>query len=140
GSRIEQLMIAALQSVIEKNPVREDSLLIVSTTKGNIKALEQFNITEAHLYPAAQNIQRYFGFKRKPVVVSNASVSGVMALSVAKKMLQMNAASAAFVDAATGYISFNVSGFQTIPANSDEVCRPYDKNRKGVNIGEASAA
>src|SRR5690554_7659099 len=69
GSRIEQLMIAALQSVIEKKPVREDSLLIVSTTKGNIKALEQFNITEAHLYPATQNIQRYFGFKRKPVVV-----------------------------------------------------------------------
>lgn len=140
GSRIEQLMIAALQSVIEKNPVREDSLLIVSTTKGNIKALEQFNITEAHLYPATQNIQRYFGFKRKPVVVSNACVSGVMALSVAKRMLQMNAVSDVFVVAADELVPFIVSGFQSFQAMSDEVCKPYDKNRKGVNIGEASAA
>ncbi len=140
GSRIEQLMIAALQSVIEKNPVTEDSLLIVSTTKGNIKALEQGNIGEAHLHQTAETIRNYFGFSKKPVVISNACVSGVMALSVAKRMLQMNAVSDVFVVAADELIPFIVSGFQSFQAMSDEVCRPYDKNRKGVNIGEASTA
>src|SRR5690606_37312591 len=139
GSRIEQLMIAALQSVIEKNPVTEDSLLIVSTTKGNIKALEQGNIGEAHLHQTAETIRNYFGFSKKPVVISNACVSGVMALSVATRMLQMNAVSDVFVVAADELIPFIVSGFQSFQAMSDEVCKPYDKNRNGVHIGEASA-
>lgn len=140
GSRIEQLMIAALAPIVNKQSVTTDALLIISTTKGNVQALEQGNIKDAFLHQTAENIRKYFGFSKKPIVISNACVSGVMALSVAKRMIQMKAASKIFIVAADEITPFVVSGFQSFQAMSDEVCKPYDENRKGINLGEAAAA
>jgi len=140
GSRIEQLMIAALEPIVNKQSVTTDAMLIISTTKGNVQALEQGNIKDAFLHQTAENIRKYFGFSKKPIVISNACVSGVMALSVAKRMIQMKAASKVFIVAADEITPFVVSGFQSFQAMSDEVCKPYDENRKGINLGEAAAA
>jgi 3-oxoacyl-[acyl-carrier-protein] synthase I len=35
--------------------------------------------------------------------------------------------------------SFVISGFQSLYAMSDEPCMPFDKHRKGINLGEACA-
>ena len=140
GPRIEQYAIAALHSLIKERGISDQTLLILSTTKGNIKALEQNALQEAHLFETASHIQQYFGFKRKPIVISNACVSGVMALSVAKRFLQMNQAEDAFVVAFDELSPFVISGFQSFQAMSNEVCQPYDQDRKGVNLGEAAVA
>lgn len=140
GSRIEQIIIAALHPLVQQRGIASDTLLIISTTKGNVKALENQAIDEAHLFATALQIQKYFGFKKKPIVVSNACVSGVMALSLAKRLLQMNEAKDVFVVAVDELVPFIISGFQSFQAMSDEVCKPYDEARKGVNLGEAAAA
>lgn len=140
GSRIEQLIIAALIPIIEKNPVKEDSQLIVSTTKGNIHALSKNDVQGAFITALAQNVNTYFGFKKKPLTVSNACVSGVMALSLAKRFIEMEAFSNAYVVAADELTPFVISGFQSFQAMSPDPCKPYDKERSGVSLGEASAA
>jgi 3-oxoacyl-[acyl-carrier-protein] synthase I len=33
-----------------------------------------------------------------------------------------------------------LSGFQSFQAVSDELCKPFDENRKGINLGEGAAA
>lgn len=140
GARIERLMIAALDSVVRNNPISPNALLIVSTTKGNIRALENGNISEADLNHSAQNVAHYFGFQRQPLIVSNACVSGVMALSIAKRFIQMHQATAVYVVAVDELTAFTVSGFQSFQAMSNEICQPFDQERKGVNLGEASVA
>lgn len=139
-TRIEKLMIATLKPLIEKYGIKPNTLLIVSTTKGNIGALTQNNIEVAYLSVSAKNIQAYFRFQKTPIIVSNACVSGVMALSVAKRFIQIEQTTDAFVVAVDELTPFVISGFQSFQAMSNEVCQPYDENRKGVNLGEASAA
>ena len=73
-------------------------------------------------------------------MVSNACVSGVMAISVAKNMIQAGKYKDAFVVAGDEISEFVISGFNSFQAIGSEPCKPYDKNRNGINLGEATAA
>src|SRR5690606_35882370 len=124
--RIEKYILAALEPLVAQRGISEDSLLIISTTKGNISALEKHQIEAAHLGTTATYIQNYFGFAQKPLIISNACVSGVMALSVAKRLIQMEQASEIYVVAFDELVPFIISGFQSLQAMSDTICKPYD--------------
>lgn len=140
GTRIEKLLIAALSPIVEKNPVKDDSVLILSTTKGNIQALANNDLNGAFIDQLVQNINRYFGFKTEPIVVSNACTSGVVAISLAKRFIEMEQFTNAYVVAVDELTPFVVSGFQSFQAMSSEPCKPYDADRTGVNLGEAAVA
>jgi len=140
GSRIEKLLIAALSPVVEKNPIKDDSVLILSTTKGNIAALANNNLSGAFIDQLAKNINSYFGFNTEPIVVSNACTSGVVAISLAKRFIEIEQFTNAYVVAVDELTPFVVSGFQSFQAMSNEPCKPYDASRTGVNLGEAAVA
>jgi len=144
-SRLEKMMILALDPIIKKAKVvlNERTAFILSTTKGNITALEkpsENNIKQAYLHQLAKTIADFFEFKTEPIVVSNACVSGVMAVSVAKRLIQSGAYDNAFVVAGDEVSEFVLSGFNSFQAMSDLPCKPYSKNRTGVTLGEATAA
>ena len=138
--RVLKMALAALQPLVEKYRVTPNSTLVLSTTKGDIKALENDNIEEASIPFLAEQIASHFGFRKRPVIVSNACVSGVLALAVAKRMIQVDMMHDVFIVAVDEVTEFVVSGFNSFQAMSFEPCKPYDVNRKGVNIGEAAAA
>lgn len=144
-TRLEKMMILALEPIIKKSGVELNSktAFILSTTKGNVTALkndseESFN--SAHLDVLAQNVADFFQFKTQPIVVSNACVSGILAISVAKRMIQSELYDNVFVIAGDEVSEFVLSGFNSFQAMSDSPCKPYSKNRTGVSLGEATAA
>lgn len=144
-SRLEKMMILALEPIIKNSGIQLDSKtgFILSTTKGNVMALkvdseESFN--NSHLDVLAQNVADFFGFKTQPIVVSNACVSGVLAISVAKRLIQSELYDNVFVVAGDEVSEFVLSGFNAFQAMSDAPCKPYSKNRTGVSLGEATAA
>lgn len=106
-----------------------DTLLVLSTTKGE----------DLHLWRPALAINEALGLSRPPVVVSNACTSGVCAQIVAMRMLCSGICNTAIVVGAEVLTSFIVSGFQSLKALSDERCRPFDIDRRGLNLGEAAA-
>src|SRR5260221_14635715 len=67
----------------------ERTLYILSTTKGNISLLEQQRLDQGriHLHATAQWLASRSGFNHC-LVVSNACISGVLALIVAKRVLE----------------------------------------------------
>lgn len=140
GSRIEKLMIAALHPLVQDQKINDRTVLILSTTKGNSTALGHNDLEQAFITHLAQNINTYFHFQTEPIVVSNACVSGVMALSIAKRFIEMDAFDAAYIIAVDELTPFVVSGFQSFQAMSNEICKPYDAARTGVNLGEAAVA
>jgi 3-oxoacyl-[acyl-carrier-protein] synthase-1 len=145
ATRLEKMMILALNPVIQKSgtSLTERAGLIVSTTKGNITALEQAsdaNFQQAHLHRLAKNIAEHFGFLAEPIVVSNACVSGILAISVAKKMIQADLYDNVFVVAGDEVSHFVLSGFNSFQAMSDLPCKPFSAKRNGVTLGEAAAA
>lgn len=142
-SRLEKMMILALEPIIKKSNIdlNERTALILSTTKGNVTALEnQENIDPAYLNVLAKKVADFFGFNNEPIVVSNACVSGILAVSVAKRLIQANLYDNVFVVAGDEVSKFVLSGFNSFQAMSNLPCKPYSVNRTGVSLGEATAA
>lgn len=141
-TRLEKMFLLSLQPLVEKHSISDETALILSTTKGNISQLKnQKTLPESvYLSKLAQKIADFFVFKTKPIVVSNACVSGVMAIAVAKNMINSGKYKDAFVIAGDEISEFVISGFNSFQAIGTEICKPYDKNRDGINIGEATAA
>lgn len=141
-TRLEKMFLLSLKPLVEKHQISDETAFILSTTKGNISLLKNQETLPEGIFLAslAQKIADFFGFKTKPIVVSNACVSGVMAIAVAKNMIQAGKYNDAFVIAGDEISEFVISGFNSFQAIGTEICKPYDKNRDGINIGEATAA
>lgn len=141
-TRLEKMFLLSLEPLIKRHSVSGDTAFILSTTKGNISLLKNRSELPEGVYLSAlaQKIAGYFGFTTKPIVVSNACVSGVMAIAVAKTMISTGKYKDAFVIAGDELSEFVISGFNSFQAIGNGPCKPYDKNRNGINIGEAAAA
>ena len=144
-TRLEKMMILALQPIVANSKLELNKKVgfLLSTTKGNITALSnpsEESFQSAHLHQLAKNIADFFGFKTEAIVVSNACVSGILAVSVAKRLIQSEMFDNIFVVAGDAVSEFVLSGFNSFQAMSDLPCKPYSKNRTGVSLGEATAA
>ncbi len=112
------------------------TLLIVSTTKGEINSIN-LDINKAHLYCLSEKIKNFFNCIDKGIVVSTACVSGLQALIVANDMINHNYYDNVIICGGDLASQFVVEGFTSFYALSDAACKPFDKDRKGLNIGEA---
>lgn len=142
---LEKILIVSLSDTIAKSKIElTDRVgLIISTTKGNINVLEknnEFPAERAYLSVLVKKIKEFLGFKNEAIVLSNACVSGVLAIAVAKRLILQDRYDHVFIAAGDLVTQFILSGFQAFQALSDEPCRPYCKTRSGINIGEVGAS
>ena len=138
----EKLCILSAKSAITDcnlSPRESNVIFILSTTKGNVDCLENsLEDSRCLLASSANKIARYFGNNNTPVVVSNACISGVCAQIAAVRELLSGRYRYAVVIGCDVLSKFIISGFQSFKALSPECCQPYDKNRVGLNLGEAA--
>lgn len=144
-TRLEKMLLVSLNTIIKasKLPLTDRVGLIISTTKGNIDVLEAenpFSEERAYLSVLGKSIKEFFGFKKEAIVLSNACVSGVLGLAVAKRFINQGTYDHVFVVGGDLVTRFILSGFNSFQALSDEPCRPYCKTRTGINIGEVAAS
>ncbi len=144
-TRLEKMMILALNPIVKNSKINFNNKVgfILSTTKGNISALEKANkdnFRSLYLQNLAEKVALFFNIKTEPIVVSNACVSGALAVSVAKKLIQAKMFDHVFVVAGDEVSKFVLSGFNSFQAMSELPCKPYSINRSGVSLGEATAA
>ncbi len=142
--KLLQYSISDAMAGADVDPSDGKTILIISSTKGNISLLgsggEQSDKTiQISLHESAKKIAEYFGFKEQPIVVSSACISGLVALITAKRFIQAGLYDTAVVAGADIITSFIFSGFYSFQALSNEVCRPFDAARKGINLGEGAA-
>ncbi len=144
-TRLEKMMIASLHAIIKKSnlELNENVGLIISTTKGNIDALEatsEFPHHRAYLNELGTVIKSYFAFKNDAIIVSNACVSGLLAISVANRYIQQGVYQQVFIVGGDLVSEFVLSGFNSFQALSNMPCKPYSINRAGINLGEVAAS
>ena len=144
---LENLLIHSIGEILTpfQSLISERFLLIISTTKGNIDLVDsQYKGSvdkEAVFLPKmADRVNQHFNFPNSPVLVSNACISGVSAILTAKKLIQAGLYDHVLVAGVDIITEFVLSGFHSFMALSDGFCRPYDKDRNGINIGEACAS
>jgi len=112
----------------------EKTIVIISTTKADIE--------ENLATPIEKSITlliNEFDLKNQPIVISNACISGVLATNTANNLLQSGLYKYAFVIGADVLSEFVLFGFQSLYAISDEPALPFDKDRKGISLGEGAA-
>jgi 3-oxoacyl-[acyl-carrier-protein] synthase-1 len=158
-TKFEQLLLASISDVLKTgdvDPGDPRTILILSTTKGNISLLETEavgaggigRVGRAAANPAldrrialstsARLIADHFHFANTPVVISNACISGILALVTAMRLIRSGSYNMAVVAGADVISKFVLSGFGSFQAISPGPCRPFDRSRDGINLGEGA--
>ena len=142
SSNFEDLVFKSAKKAIEVSDVDvsdKRTIFILSSTKGTIEQLGKIDDKDLYLGETALRVSRRLGFKTKPIVVCNACISGLAAIILACRLLQLGTYDKAVVCGADCPGRFIISGFQSLNAMSPVSCRPFDIERQGLNIGEAAA-
>ena len=146
NTRFEQLIVLSIKDALSRTkvPIGDPrTAFILSTTKGNIALLEQGKAGQPGasmlLHATAAQVAKTVGAAAQPIVVSNACISGLLAILIAQRLIRAGQYDHAVVCGADELTRFVLSGFQSFQAVSDEPCRPFDAARKGVTLGEGAA-
>jgi 3-oxoacyl-[acyl-carrier-protein] synthase-1 len=145
-TKFERLLITSIKDALQTGGIDagdKKTVLILSSTKGNISLLE----TEARspalkeriaLHTSARLIAEYFGFTNPPIVASNACISGIMAILAGSRLIRSGQYENAVIAGADVISNFVLSGFQSFQAISSRPCRPFDRSRDGITLGEGA--
>ena len=145
-TRFEKLLIASISDALSGTDIKatnKKTVLIISSTKGNISLLETEEPSDElnkkiSLNASAKLVANHFQFSNPPVIISNACISGMLAILTGMRLIQSGQYEHAVVAGADVISKFILSGFQSFQAISPSVCKPFDADRDGINLGEAA--
>ncbi|MFA4830300.1 MAG: beta-ketoacyl synthase N-terminal-like domain-containing protein [Thermodesulfovibrionales bacterium] len=143
----DSLVMQMLKYLFDKASVSipEDAKLILATTKGEIDLLEKNILKGAEKMPDCsltsllKKVSVLTGVKDAGVVVSAACASSSAAVARAAAMIRSKRSDCVLVVACDSVTEFVFSGFSSLMALDKFTARPFDKNRKGLSLGEAAA-
>jgi len=124
----------------------ENCRLLVASTKGEIDLLSRAcqrddEIPATVLFePFLKKISSRFKLSDPGCNINAACASSTIAVARAAAMITAGVAESVLVYAADLVSEFVFSGFSALQALSDEPCRPFDQQRKGLTLGEAGVA
>ncbi|HSG67410.1 MAG TPA: beta-ketoacyl synthase N-terminal-like domain-containing protein [Bacteroidales bacterium] len=141
---LEKMMIASIQASLGHCNIditSEETLIIITTTKGNIDLLSNTNESgfgreRIYLSAMAGQIASFFNNPNTPLVISNACVSGVVGIVYAHRLILSGRYKNIVVAGGDLVTEFVVSGFLSFQSLSMMPCRPFDKSRDGLSLGE----
>jgi 3-oxoacyl-[acyl-carrier-protein] synthase-1 len=159
NTRNNQLVLSALQQIepkIEeaKTKYGADRIAVVVGTStsgisdGEIALSEKLN---SGIFPAdyhyskqelgnpAEFIADYLKVSGPTYAISTACSSSGRVFLSAKRLLKSGLVDAVIVGGTDSLCKLTLNGFNSLEALSNEHCLPFSPNRKGINIGEASA-
>ncbi len=145
-TKYEKLLISSIKNALKNSKVdikNKKTVLIISTTKGNINLLNKklnlkFENERVQLWKSSEIIKEYFKNPNQAITISNACISGALAIIVAKRLIDSGKFENAIVSGADILPEFTLSGFQAFKAVSDGPCKPFDANRTGMTPGEGA--
>jgi len=143
----------AVGSLMGSNLLRQSGIVMASTVAGLSEIDPEIARDPAEWYrhgglsrAASYSVSRVaaavgeqLGIQGPACTVSVACASGAMAIALAANMLLDDAAPMVLAGGSDALCPFTLSGFNSLQALDPELCRPFDQNRKGLNIGEGAA-
>ena len=141
-TKFEKILLLSVKKANDEAKIDlrdKNTLFILSTTKGNISYLSDDMDEKVYLWHSAHKVTSFFGNENEPLVISNACISGAAAQVEALRLIENCYYENCVVVGGELLSKFIISGFQSFKALSQEQCQPFDKNRHGLNLGEAAA-
>jgi 3-oxoacyl-[acyl-carrier-protein] synthase II len=157
-SRTDRLAVIAARDAVAdfdyKNPAFRESGVVMASTVAGLTEIEpsivqdpiawyrRNGLQQAASYPVsrvADSVGEQLGICGPRCAVSVACSSGAMAIALAANMLLDGMAPMILAGGSDALCPFTLSGFNSLQALDPDLCRPFDQNRKGLNLGEGSA-
>lgn len=156
-TRTELLALKAIREAIKDASLTEDILhssttaLIGASTVGGMCLTDEMyhdaNTTEEagseylSSYSNSANtlfLQKHFAIGGIVNTFNTACSSSANAIMFGARLIQQGLADRAIVGGVDSLAKFTVNGFNSLMILSNEPCRPFDADRKGLNLGEGS--
>jgi len=158
-SRTDQLAVIAAQDAMgnsgcDRSSFRESGIVMASTVGGLTEIDTSIakdpaafyrrpgGLLRTASYPVAHvadAVGEHFGIRGPRCAISVACASGAMAIALAANMLLDGAAPKILAGGSDPLCAFTLSGFNSLQALDPSPCCPFDRNRKGLNLGEGAA-
>lgn len=157
-TRIAGLALAELRGPLARACARwgaDRIAVVLGTSTGGIGASEGayahahahagalppgFTVETSHALDAILHVVRELGGLRGPaVVLSTACSSSAKVFGSAQRLLQLGVCDAALVGGVDSLCALTIRGFAGLEVLSDRPCRPFSRERAGINIGEGAA-
>ena len=87
----------------------------------------------------ADKIAEELGLKGIVTTISTACSSAANAIMLGARLIKTGKLDRVIVGGTDGLAKFTINGFKTLMILSDDYNKPFDNNRKGLNLGEAAA-
>ena len=138
------------QLTLEEISSRDTAFISASTVGGMCNTQElykdaNFQSTSAefvHSYGCAAHtlqIARVYGMKGFTNTINTACSSSSNAIMMGMRLIRSGRVKRAIVGGSESLAKFTVNGFNSLQILSNSKCKPFDLNRDGLNLGEASA-
>src|SRR5215467_13367204 len=152
--RASHMMIQALQELVTQQPDFEPELSVVGTTSGGMSYGERYyrslngrgNLRHAPTwisnYPAQKPVidaQTAFGISAPCQVIANACASGTNAVGHAFECVRSGRYKRVLAGGYDALAEMVFVGFDSLQASTPEKCRPFDRHRSGMVLGEGAA-
>ncbi len=100
---------------------------------------ESFEYAQQELVTPAKFVADALGVTGPTWTVSTACTSGAKAIASGARLLALDLCDLVVVGGADSLCRLTVRGFGALDAVSPELCNPFSRNRRGINLGEAAA-
>ncbi|PXY39666.1 beta-ketoacyl-[acyl-carrier-protein] synthase family protein [Flavobacterium cheongpyeongense] len=87
----------------------------------------------------ADKIAQELGLKGMVTTISTACSSAANAIMLGARLIKTGKLDRVIVGGTDALAKFTINGFKTLMILSDDYNKPFDNNRKGLNLGEAAA-
>src|SRR6266536_1091154 len=152
--RASHMMIQALREVLAHEPRFEPELTVIGTTSGGMSYGEHYyrslrqagDLRRAPTwianYPAQKPVidaQVAFGISAPCQVIANACASGTNAIGHAFECVRSGRYQRVLAGGYDAISEMVFVGFDSLQASTPEKCRPFDRHRTGMVLGEGAA-
>jgi 3-oxoacyl-[acyl-carrier-protein] synthase II len=122
-----------------------DTALITATTKLGIDNLERqrrgehVHIGDILSSSMPQMVSQKLGIKKRGFNISASCASSTIAIAEASAMIATGMSETVLICCADVITEFIFSGFSALKIVSPSACRPFDRDRKGITLGDGAA-
>ncbi len=128
-----------IETLIDRYGQDRIAVVVGSTNVGVNEYEKSHDVFHSQIGSPAIFLKELFGLQNYYAGISTACTSGVKAFSTAVKLLENNICDAVLCAAADALSKTPVFGFTSLEVMSKSICKPFSRNRDGINIGEGAA-
>ena len=119
--------------------VNKNNCVVIGTGMGLAdEFLHKENVKFNHMSQLKKKIKNILGTKWKIIIIANACCAGAQAVAYGGDLIKTGAYDNVIAGGAEAFSTITYGGFRRLNSIDADGCRPFDKKRNGINVGDGA--